>query len=192
MLNLDFVADLADPPGYRDESVVHVSDLVSRAATLVGLPSYSSETTEAQRNIMALGRLWEAMVRPTVKELAESEGLQFCPKEPRVMNGVVGSLDGTLIKKGEPASRTYAVVETKSRWTDSGDPRDNFRWMAQVKAYCWMSMCTRAWMPVLYLPRRGPPNAEFVLHKLEFLPHELAENWQMLIGAGRYDNTENT
>jgi len=82
-------------------------------------------------------------------------------------------------------------VETKSRWTDSGDPRDNFRWMAQVKAYCFMSMCTRAWMPVLYLPRRGPPNAEFVLHKLEFLPHELAENWQMLIGA-RNDNTEST
>ena len=191
-MNLNYVADLADPPDYRDESVVHVSDLVSRAAKLVGLPSYSSEPTEAQRNIMALGRLWEAMVRPTVKELAESEGLQFCPKEPRVMNGVVGSLDGILIKKGEPASRTYAVVETKSRWTDSGDPRDNFRWMAQVKAYCWMSMCTRAWMPVLYLPRRGPPNAEFVLHKLEFLPHELAENWQMLIGAGRYDNTENT
>ena len=88
------------------------------------------------------------MVRPTVKELAESEGLQFCPKEPRVLDGVVGSLDGTLIKKGEPASRTYAVVETKSRWTASGAPLDNFRWMAQATAYCFMSMRTRAWMPV--------------------------------------------
>ena len=52
-MNLNYVADLADPPDYRDESVVHVSDLVSRAAKLVGLPSYSSEPTEAQRNIMA-------------------------------------------------------------------------------------------------------------------------------------------
>ena len=191
MLNLDFVADLADPPGYRDESVVHVSDLVSRAATLVGLPSYSSETTEAQRNIMALGRLWEAMVRPTVKELAELEGLQFIPTVPRVMNDVVGSLDGILVEEGAP-DVACAVVETKSRWTSSGDPTSNWRWMAQVKAYCFMSMCTRAWMPVLYLPRKGPPNAEFVLHRLEFLPHELAENWQMLMGARRYDNTENT
>ena len=189
-LNLDFVADLAAPPGHRDESVVHVSDLVSRAAKIVGLPTYSSETTEAQRNIMALGRLWEAMLRPTGKELAEFEGLQFFPTVSRTLNDVVGSLDGILVEEGTPDT-AYAVVETKSRWANSGDPTTNWRWMAQVKAYCFMAMCTRAWMPVLYLPRKGPPNAEFALHKLEFLPHELAENWQMLIGA-RNDNTANT
>jgi hypothetical protein len=182
---LDDVADLADPPLPRDNSRVHVSSLVNRAAKLVGLPSYSDEEpTRAQRNIMALGRLWEAMVRPAVESLAGGEGLEFQAQGVWEVDDVIGSLDGILVESG----LTYAVVEIKTRWSNAGDPRDNWRWMAQVKGYCFMAMCRRAWMPVLYLPRRGPPDAEFQLHKLEFQPHELAENWQMLMGARKKDD----
>lgn len=179
-MTLDDVADLADPPQPRDNSQVHVSDLINKAAKVVGLPSYSdAEPTAAQRNIMALGRLWEAMVRPMIQDLAIKEGLEFEAQRTCEVDRVVGSLDGVL----RGTEGLHAVVETKSRWAESGDPTENWRWMAQVKAYCFMVVCTRVWMPVLYLPRRGPPNAEFVLHKLEFAPHELAENWQMLMGV---------
>jgi len=94
----------------------------------------------------------------------------------REVDGIIGSLDGVLTS---PAG-VEAVVECKSRHSSPGDPTENWRYMAQVQAYLYMSVCTVVWMPILYLPRRGAPNAELRLHIIEFEPRELVENWMML------------
>jgi len=181
---LSLVADLVDPPAYRDESKVHVSTLVHKAALLTGHGRDSPITPEVE-DIMALGRIWEQAVRPHVREAALEEGLWAEFQGVKEKDEVVGSLDGILYDAEKGKILPRAVVEIKSRWSSPGDPRDNWRWMVQSKAYCLMAGVKELWMPVLYLPMRGPPKAEYVLHKLEFLEHELEENWMMLMNVKR-------
>ena len=179
-VNLNEAADLADPPEPRDNSKLHVSTLVNRAAKLTGNPWYEDKEPSPEGwNIMALGRIWEWASRPTVEAKAREMGLEFHPQVVKEVDGIVGSLDGVLSPSPAPA-HTVAVVECKSRHSSPGDPRDNWRYMAQSMAYCYMSGCTTLWMPVLYLPRRGPPDSPFHLYQIEFQPHEIVENWVML------------
>ena len=176
-LSMSEAADLVDPPLERDETKDHVSALVNEAVRLTGHGKpYDGEPTEWGWNIMALGRIVESVVRPIVQREAERRGWQFTSQVVSEVDGIVGSLDGLLVSP----NRTEAVVEVKSRHSSPSDPTENWRYMAQVQAYCMMALTTKAWMPILYLPRRGPPNAELHLYVVEFEPWELAENWQML------------
>ena len=179
-ITLNEAADWADPPPPRDNSRLHVSTLVNRAAKLTGNPWYEDkEPTQEGRNILALGRIWEWASRPAIGERARAEGLEFIAQVVREVDGIVGSLDGVLSPALSP-DHTVAVVECKSRHSSPGDPRANWRWMVQSMAYCYMTGCTTLWMPVLYLPRRGPPDSPFHLYRIEFEPHQLVENWVML------------
>jgi len=179
-VTLNEAADLADPPQPRDNSRLHVSTLVNRAAKLTGNTWYEDEEPSPEGwNIMALGRIWEWASRPIIIDRARAEGLEFTPQVVREVDGIVGSLDGVLSSTLAP-DHTLAVVECKSRHSSPSDPRDNWRYMCQSMAYCYMTGCTSLWMPILYLPRRGPPDSPFHLYRIEFEPHQLVENWVML------------
>ena len=183
-LSMDHAADLADPPQTRS-SGLHVSELVNASAKLTGNRWYGNdEPSDQQVNIMALGRLVEWMVRPAIHELAQEKGLVFQPQQVLTVDDVTGSLDGILVSS--EGGGVKAVVECKSRHASPEDPSSNWRYMAQGMAYCFMAVCTTLWMPIVYLPRRGPPNAEFMLHVIEFEPHELLENWTMLTNVKDY------
>jgi len=176
-LSMSEAADLLDPPAERDESKAHVSHLVNEAVRIIGNgKAYDGEPTQWGWNIMALGRIVESVVRPIVQREAESRGWRFSPQVVCEVDGIVGSLDGLLVSD----AGVEAVVEVKSRHSSPSDPRDNWRYMAQVQAYCRMAFTQVAWMPILYLPRRGPPNAELHLHVIQFEVQELVENWEML------------
>ena len=176
-LSMTTAADLLDPPPERDETKDHVSSLVNEAVKGTGQGrSYDSEPTQEGWNIMALGRIAEAVLRPIIIQEADKRGWRFQAQVEREVDGIIGSLDGGL---PSPAG-VDAVVECKSRHSSPGDPTENWRYMAQVQAYLYMSVCTVVWMPILYLPRRGAPNAELRLHIIEFEPRELVENWMML------------
>ena len=181
--SLEDIADLLDPPLPRDESKPHVSTLVHRAAMLTGNGTRRTEEgfTQETLNTMALGRLWEYLVRPWVREEAVRRGYWFDAQVGVEEEGVIGSLDGMLYLPVGGEVVPQVVVEVKSRHASPGDPRDNWRWMAQCKAYCYMAGVTRVWIPALYLPRRGPHDAPFKLHEIEFEEHELVENWRMLM-----------
>jgi hypothetical protein len=173
---LDWLADL----------VAHVSGLVHRVATLTGHGSDRDEGEELPENvvnIMALGRLWEYLVRRAVRVWGMEAGYWFDSQVAVECEGVIGSLDGMLYLPVEGEQVPQIVVECKCRFAQPRDPRDNFRWMAQVKAYCYMLGVNKAWMPVLYLPRNFPPDARFINHELEFEQWELEENWTMLVNA---------
>ena len=135
-VSLNDVADLADPPLPRDNSRLHVSTLVNRAAKLTGNTWYEDEEPSPEGwNIMALGRIWEWASRPTIIDRARAEGLEFTPQVVREVDGIVGSLDGVLSSPLAP-DHIVAVVEAKSRHSSPSDPRDNWRYMVQSMAYC--------------------------------------------------------
>jgi len=187
-LSMSEAADLLDPPVERDDTKHHVSHLVNEAVRIIGNgKAYDGEPTQWGWNIMALGRIAEAVVRPIVQREADKRGWRFTPQVVSEVDGIVGSLDGLLVSD----AGVEAVVEVKSRHSSPSDPRDNWRYMAQVQAYCRMAFTQVAWMPILYLPRRGPPNAELHLHVIQFEVQELVENWEMLRnirGERKYDH----
>ena len=182
-IDLNLAADLADPPQPRDHGKLHVSDLINEVARLSGYRKYyyGNEPSPQGWNIMAMGRLWEAMVRPAVQARATEQGVFFRSQLIKEVDGIVGSLDGGLTTLD--LTRWLAVIEIKTRWTSTGDPCEHWRWMVQGMAYCWMLQVRKLWMPVLYFPRGGGPNVEFWLHEIEFEPMELVENWQLLLNA---------
>ena len=102
-VTLNEAADLADPPQPRDNSRLHVSTLVNRAAKLTGNTWYEdTEPSPEGWNIMALGRIWEWASRPIIIDRARAEGLEFTPQVVREVDGIVGSLDCLLYTSPSP------------------------------------------------------------------------------------------
>ena len=176
-LSMSVAVDKFDPPEPRDHSKVHVSELINRAAKLTGMaPSYDDEPTQEGWNIMALGRGVEALLRPMLIHEAGKKEWLFRPQVVHTVDDIIGSLDGEL----HSYQGIEAIVEMKSKHSSPGDPRENWRYMAQCQAYCKMAGATVAWMPVLYLPRRGPPNAELHLYQISFSESEIEDLWLTL------------
>ena len=178
-LSMSQMVDRFDCPLPRDHSKVHVSELINRAAKLTGLDRvYEDDPPQEIWNIMALGRGVEAILRPTIIHEAGKRQWLFKHGEQTVhtVDGIIGSLDGEL----HSYQGIEAIVEMKSKHSSPNDPRENWRYMTQCKAYCHMSGCSTAWMPVLYLPRRGPPNVELHLYQITYSDVEIADTWAML------------
>lgn len=186
-LFLDMVetANTLDPPLERDNTKPHVSQLIELANQVAGQRPRSIDETGAA--MMSMGRLWELIARPLVTKLAAVSRLDFEQSPVLELEDIIGSLDGRLWDYGtgkikDGTATLMAVVEFKCRFTQPSDPLENWRWMAQVKAYCKMSGCKEAWILVLYLPR-GEPKPAIALHLLEFDQLALDENWRMLLNV---------
>ena len=181
-LSLDRTADLLDPPLYRDTSVEHVSDLIDRLAGLTGRRQYGDEEpTNLGKRLMAMGRISEFVLRPTVRELAEEKGWTVEFQCEAVVEGVIGSLDGKLSSK---PGTIAAIVEMKSRYAAPGDITDAsndtyWRYMCQTMAYCYMTACQTAYVPVLWFPRGGP-DVQLKLYEIHYEIEELLTNWAAL------------
>jgi len=87
-VSLPNLADFLDPPASRDLSKPHVSDLISKAMM------QDSNIDERVEGIMALGRIWEWVVRTDVERVLKEAGLIYVRMGPMECDGVVGSLDG--------------------------------------------------------------------------------------------------
>ena len=176
-LSMSIAADTLDWPVERDHTKPHVSELINIAARVTGqAPSYSDVPTQEGWNIMALGRIAEYCLRPIIHEEAAKRNWLFKMALVKEEDGIIGSLDGEL----HSYQGIEAIVEMKSKHSSPSDPTENWRYMAQCKAYCYLSGCNTAWMPILYLPRRGPPNAELFLYTITYTDDEIDSNWAML------------
>ena len=170
--SLSKLADFLDPPAYRDLSKPHVSELISKA-----MMDKRNDIDERVEGIMALGRIWEWIVRPDIKKRVEEVGLIFVPPHTRECDGVIGSPDGAAYDGPVPV----AVVETKLRFSAPFvDVRDQRRYMLQDKAYCYLTGCKEVWMPILHV-QSGPPSAEYRWYRIGFSEVELEENWRLLM-----------
>jgi len=169
---LPTLADFLDPPAYRDLSKPHISELIQKA-----MMSKNDVIDARVEGIMALGRIWEWVVRPDVKRLVEEAGLIYISPHSRECEGVIGTLDGAAYDGPVPV----AVLETKLRFSSPfTDIRDYRRYMLQDKAYCHLLGAVEAWMPILHVQSR-PPSAEYKWYRIRFTQVEIEENWRMLM-----------
>ena len=181
-LDLDHTADLLDPPLDRNTSVEHVSDLIDRLAGLTGRKQYGDEEpSDLGKRLMAMGRITETILRPTITEFAENKGWTAEFQCEAVVEGVIGSLDGKLFS--EPGT-VEAVVEMKSRSASPGDLMDvtndtHWRYQCQTMAYCFMTGCQTAYMPILWFPR-GAPDFQLKLYEIKYSIEDLLANWAAL------------
>lgn len=165
------LADFLDPPAARS-CKLHVSDLIHKA-----MMQPASNIDERVEGIMALGRIWEWVVRTDVERTVKEAGLIYVRMGPMECDGVIGTLDGAAYNGPTPV----AVIETKLRFSSMfKDIRDYRRYMLQTKAYCYILRCLEAWMPILHVGNR-PPMAEYWWYKLRFTEVEVEENWRMLM-----------
>lgn len=187
---LSTVADLLDPPLPRDETLPHVTGLLRLGQQILRGKNGDSTPSTHDRDLMAMGRIWEAVVRPDIHRRAAELGMQFQPQVILRADNIIGSLDGLIEIVSPSGPISLAVVECKLRFARIDDPRGS-NWMDQVRAYCHMAGVVTAWMPVLYLPR-GEPGAEYRLHKLNFTQQEIGETWEMLRNLKRYRERRET
>ena len=177
------LSEVLDPPGERATDKAHVTDLIARV--LGDKRGDFASLPQNVHNIMAMGRIWESVVRVDVAKAALDVGL--VPSGPQVLelDGIIGSLDGSVCDLEHGMVIPKCVVEVKCRFSPASNPRDNKRYMYQGKSYCWMLGVEELWMPILNISTR-PPNAEYVLYKMRFSRLELEENWRMLVNMKEY------
>lgn len=176
--SLPELADFLDPPPHRDLSLPHVSDLIRIA--MMGKDDGIDDRVEG---IMAMGRIWEWVVRADVRRMCHAEGFVHMSPFTLTVDGVIGSLDGGAYRvSADPGPMTpVAVLETKLRFSRPFDDiRDYRRYMLQDKAYCHLLGVTEVWMPILHIGNR-PPMAEYWWYKLRFTKIEIEENWRLLM-----------
>jgi len=190
--SMDNLADLLDPPGFRDPSKPHVTDLIY-AADAIGsgkeiVPFDYDALPEYSRNIMSMGRIWEHLVGADVIREACLQGLVPIMKPVMEVDGILGSVDGALYPV-DRLTQAEVVVEIKARFSPPKPdfPMGNTKYMRQCKAYCHMTGARKVWMPILYFNTR-PPNAQYLIHRFEFTDLEVEENWQMILNIRDFLN----
>lgn len=183
------LADLLDPPGFRDPSKPHVTDLIYAIENIGKEPKpfdYDGLPGNV-KNIMAMGRIWEHLALQDIIRQAVHLALVPVPNLTLEVDGIIGSLDMALYSPDELDGPASVVVEVKARFSPPRDdfPRGNPRYMRQVKAYCHMTGARKVWMPILYLSSR-PPNSEYIIHKFNVSDLEIEENWRAICNTANY------
>lgn len=178
------VAEIIDPSKPRSEGH-HVSELITTAEKVSGKKTYYDKEPDAQSlGIMAMGRIWEAIVRPYLETRVQVWGYDSIIFGLELeKDGIYGSLDGAFIGQSQTA-----LSEMKCRFSGPRDdfPLGHWRYMTQIKTYCKMLDTTKACMPVLHIENR-PPRCTFILYWIEFEAHEIEENWQMMLNLRDYE-----
>lgn len=164
-----------DPPQDRWPGI-HVSDVIKH----LNSRKYKDNNDDS---LMAMGRVWEANIRPWIEAECGKSGAKFIPSI-QIRNketGLVGNLDGMI----EIMTIPSAAVECKFTTKDKLEIESEWAWLTQIKTYCYMLGVGMCWLVVLRLGRnpRGNPRAETTLNILTFTREEIEENWQMMVNG---------
>jgi len=178
---LSEIVDPLDPPQDRKPGY-HVTDLMYAARTLAdGKQVVKKGPIVDNTGMMSLGRLWEAACRPWTEAYCKRLGLEYQHSVERIEDGILANLDGVAVNGG---GRTAAVIEAKCTTSvKNADPTQNWYWMQQVKAYCYIEGVNQVWFTLLYLPRAAAPMALSGVHVVTFNQTEIGETWQMLVNT---------
>ncbi len=123
-----------------------------------------------------IGLLWERVLG---KVMANKYVIMHPPQMQ--LNGIWMSPDGV---GPDPEGEVPLVVEEyKATWQSTRRcPSENFRYMTQVKSYCWAVGTTVAMMRIFHLMGNykgsGPM---YRVSRIKFSEQELKDNWQMIV-----------
>ena len=170
-------------PGRADG--YHVSGLVDAVHKVItGAGKYDKyEDGPESLNIMAMGDLWEAAVRPYIRQRARQWGMEVAFSRQLTLGRVTGNMDAWLTGPDALSGPSSIVVDAKLRFahpdSPKSDPENNVTWHRQFKAYCYMVGAHDVWVPSLWLPR-GKPGAEVRDIYIQYTQGELEANWNLL------------
>jgi len=168
--------DLFAPQGSGLErpSGLHVSDIYTDMdVTLNGAPDHWENAGEP-------GFLWEDVFSHAWSNKALARGLIFRP-EPERVDGIWVSPDGVNLDG-------MRLEEYKFTWKSSNrPPEDNWKWVTQMKAYCWALKLGMANLRVFYCngDYRQNRKPQYKAFRFTFEAWELKENWDMLINHAK-------
>lgn len=136
-----------------------------------------------------IGFLWERILETTLADLTYSAQPEryFRPGEISV-DGILMTPDYADLDFTGDGSYEMGVEEWKVTWRSDKHAEDlernHWKWLVQIKAYCWGLACTRARLRALYLVGnwrdRIVPTPK--CWELQFTQRELRDNWEMLRG----------
>ena len=160
-------AQLAKRTPYRTPGV-HISDLITDLVLRVpSLAKSIDSDQETLESMFFMGLVWEDVV-------GDYTGWKPVPLE---REGILLSVDYLDPVNGR-------IDECKFTWKSlwKFDIRDQWRWMTQVKGYCygWGVRKARVWCCHINGDYR-PPSPRVIAYDLEFTDQELGENWEMLV-----------
>lgn len=170
----------------RRPSGLHVSGLVRAAyKNLKGTEPKAIEGEQPWVRALA-GFLWERALEYAFTEYMQKErgtadkqtSCQYMLGDGRAVTGTPDGINGEYIEEYK------ATWRSMRKWSE--DPEAEFwMWLAQVKAYCFMTGRTKArffifWVngDYSYKTGRGP---QVTTCEMEFTEEELLDNWRMLL-----------
>ena len=179
---------LLDPGTYLDDLVgptrdsmgssrpgVHVSSIISSIEEQLHMRS--SDPFPGGYLFAIVGLAWELWVRSRLGE----EDAGYIWQLTAETDGITGTLDALHLATGDELE----VIECKATWQNASKTENistiPWRYMCQVKAYCYMVGAHIARMYVLHVA--FPPVMRVV--RLEFSNRELEENWLMVTNQAR-------
>lgn len=154
---------------------LHVSQIIHHIMVTSGLAEANDFTEDDLGMFAIIGRLWEQMLADVMFRPPRYQR----PGEIEV-DGIYGSPDAVDCEDG-------CLMEFKVTWKSSSRAIESFfKYMLQVKAYCYMLGLTRVRLYVFFVCGNWkPPIPQVKGWEIEFSPHELKDNWRMLVQNGR-------
>lgn len=149
---------------------LHLSNIIDDIEQLLYPKEYDRKKNIKNDWFACVGFIWEQVL-----SLAFSWLLGHRPQEI-ILDGIACSPDGIN-------DELELVDEYKATWCSSKtQPQDIWRWMIQIKAYCYVAGYNIARFHVLYIMGdykfSGPKCMSFLI---EFTDDELISNWMMLV-----------
>lgn len=188
-INLEEVADLCQlgikrkPPTPRDYSLPHVTNLLESAKLIAkGTPKYYEFVGEI-KGIMSMGRIFEVAVDCYLTKYAVDLGGVYWPDVDMTVDGVIGSLDGVMLRMRNKTLSEFVVCETKLRFTDNSEIPPYH--LAQMRAYCRLANTDLAVYTSGHITTR-PPDARVIMSVLKFTQESIYETWQGIISTKNY------
>lgn len=150
---------------------LHVSQIIRHMMVTSGLEEQSDFTEDDLNQFAVIGRLWEQMLADTMF------------KPPRYQRPGEIECDGIYGSPDAVDTEDCTLAEYKVTWKSSNRAIESFfKYMLQVKAYCYMLGLTRCRLYVCFIcGNYKPPLPQFKAWEIEFSPHELKDNWRMLL-----------
>ena len=143
-------------------------------------PSRPNLVDEIPAGILEMGDFWEAASRPAFKQwCGQKFGLYVTGPVQVEYEGIIANADSLVLPyPGSP--KVVAVGETKFRFSPDTNPLKQARWLRQIQGYCKVWDTNRVWMVVGNV-RSGPPGSGSRVYEVTFAPHEIEENWTMIV-----------
>ena len=173
----ELIVDTADLSHISDEQFqsrtegLHVSAIIQHIMVTSGL-SEANDFTSNDLNLFAIiGRLWEQMLANVMFPAP-----RYVRPGELECEGIYGSPDAV-------DTHDACLMEFKVTWKSSRHEIGTFfKYMLQVKAYCYMLGLTRVRLYVCFVcGNYKPPLPQFRAWDIEFSPHEIKDAWRMIL-----------